>query len=50
MLVEACAVPKPERDVQGTESVLGRIAGRLLTAAAVLVKPDPSRFDAPAEG
>ena len=45
LLAEACAIT---RDVQGTESFPGRIAGRLLTAAAALVKPGLRRSDSSA--
>ena len=48
LLAEACAITRPERDVQGTESFPGRIAGRLLTAAAALVKPGLRRSDSSA--
>lgn len=50
MLAEACAVNRQERDVQGMDSFLGRVGGRLLQAAAALVKPSTGQFDAPAEG
>lgn len=49
-LAEACSIDRQEWAVQDTESLPGRIAGRLLTAAAALVKPSFGRFDAPAEG